>query len=176
MSTTTADSPLMVSASRRLTQREFLLALASLKCRVPLIALGIALLALTICGVLIDIRLLIVVFMLLTIVLPALMCFLYFAYAMSPRCIPCIHEHHAELFPGELRIVYTILLPPNEEADDDAPVKREVTLRVPLADISSCRAGLNEFTLTMRRPFGLLKIRYADLPDAVKFEEILKTT
>lgn len=124
------------------------------------------------CGIFIDLRWLIVALMLLTIVVPGIMVFLYLSYALSPRCIPCVHNHYIKVKGDTLSIIYTVT---TRASDDEEPEEKTVTVNVPHDDIDSCRVGLNYFTITMRRPFGLLKIPYSSLPDPRKFAEWVKT-
>lgn len=153
-----AAEPLCTVAPLRMSRGAFLRTLARMKARRPLALLATAVTAAVAAGIFIDVRWSIVALMLVTVVAPMIMAFLYIVWAISPRCLHNVHPHAAKIYPEHLSISYTVTSPPAEEGEE--PQTRTVEETIPAREIVSFRVGMNEVTVTMRSPFGFIVLPY----------------
>ncbi len=172
MKNSPADKPLCTSTPVKLSASRFLRTLASLKARGPLAVMGLLMVAAGCAGACIDARWFIVALMIPSILLPMVMFFLYAAYALSPRCLHCVHPHKIEAYSDRLRISYTVTIPALTEEDE--PQEREIHMEVPLSQVVRCTPRLNELLIVLEKPFGFLLLPYDALSDANALIKLLK--
>jgi len=138
----------------RMPATHFIVRLARAKAMLPLAILGALLVIFILLGCLLDMRLLIIGLMIPAIILPMVMAFLYFSYALSPRCLPCVHPHQIEFYHHSLTICYLVSAP----VDGHPEAVRRVRVDVPRADVSGYTVHPEGITIFMRAPFGMLLI------------------
>ncbi len=155
--------PLCRVVSAPMSRSRFLRTLAALKARKPLAGLGLAVGVAVAAGVLTDVRWGIIALMLVTVVAPMVMAFLYIVHAISPRCLQNVHARRVEIFPRYMAVTYEV---PGIPADgDDEPEPRLVRFEVGKEELASVRVRPADVLVTMRAPFGFIILPYDDASD-----------
>lgn len=160
-----AIEPLCTVVSGPLSRGCFLRTLVSLKACKPLAWLGLAVAGAVVAGVTVDIRYAIVALMLVTVVAPMIMAFLYIVYAISPRCLQNVHRRRVEIFPSHLAVTYEVPGFPTDDDDEPEPEPRLVRFDVPVGELTSARMRPADVLVTMRSPFGFIVLPYDDASD-----------
>lgn len=122
-----------------------------------------------------DLRWLIVMFMCLLIVSPMVLAFLYFRYALSPRCYPNSFPHTATIDEGGITLSGTIEIPalPDKDEPDSEQTEKKIERTVPLhlsaswGDIGAVGCTLHDVRVFLKgSPAGLIILPYSALEDA----------
>lgn len=137
------------TASMRHSRRDFLLLLLGRRGMPWIWAAAAAMLVAGTLGVILDPRWWIIALMIPCAVIPPLFMFLYMAYALSPRCLPLVHDHRVRVDARGLTIIYN--------------PGRETEVVVPGKDIVLVRPGIKAVLIEMTTPYGLLSIPYTAL-------------
>lgn len=158
-----ADNPIVTCHTGPMSRREFLLTLASLKAVIPLTMTAAVIVAMIILGLAYDLRYIIISLMLIALVLPMLAFFLYFFYALSPRCLHCVHPHTVTVYPNGLRISYEIPSISADNEQDDPP--RIICEQWSRDEIASFKIRIHSLIIISRSPFGFVKLPYEQTSD-----------
>lgn len=148
----------------RSSHRQFISTLARLKAVWPLALLSLAVLGCA-AGAFFDIRWLIAALMLVAIVAPMVMAFLYIMYALSPRCLPQVHPHRVTIEPEEIVIRYRVKPLPPLENPEEVPEEKTIEVRVPAGQIARIHRGSEAFVIEFCHPFGFARIPWQALPE-----------
>lgn len=120
-------------------------------------------------GLLVDLRWILVAFMLLLVVAPGVLALLYLNYALSPRCLPEVYRHTVCL--SDNRIEVKGHIPPllSEEGEDVSKESKVIGYVVSYSDVAKVKPGLKGLVLELKgTPPGLLHLPYEVLPDPVR--------
>lgn len=134
-------------------------------------------------AILVDPRYILVALMILLIVAPMLLAFLYLSCLLSPRTVPNAYPHTLTLTGAAIHLRAAVPPLPDRSGKagkkssnegNDAEIQEDhipqetkiIELEIPLNDISHVRIGLKDLTIYLKgRPTGLLIIPYSAHPD-----------
>lgn len=159
----------------RMPQSQFVQRLILGKMAVPLLCVAGLLLLAIVVGIIVDLRFLIVGAMIAFIVLPMLMAFVYIIYGMSPRCYPNTTLHTLDFQSDKIVMRWDVVMlnQENEDNPEDLPV-REMSMSIPLKDITY-RFGLKGVTLYLKgHPFGFIYAPYETFPESTDFKKLVE--
>lgn len=123
----------------------------------------------------VDWRWALVTAMLLLVLVPALLAFLFFNYALSPRCLPQTYPHTVTFGDDGFEVRATVPPLPSrdgEEVTDATP--KHIGYNAVYGDVTKVRLGTGGMTITLRgNPPGILHIPLEMLPSGVPVSVIL---
>lgn len=130
------------------------------------------------CGLLIDLRWLLVAWMVLLVAAPGVMAMLYLNYAFSPRCLPEVYRHTVRFTDAGIEV--RAIVPPlpvaeeEEERDNSAQESKIIGYEASYQDVCKVKPGLKGLVIELRgTPPGLLHLPYEVLPDPVRDTAII---